>query len=206
MPVITISVGSKIALGVIAVIALGAGGLSVAAAADTLPDPIITESPAPTDDPVDGDDEGDEGEDSDDGEEGEDGEDSEGTHGPDATGPAGFGLCTAYLAGGLRTVSTAYDSLSSAAGEGGIDAFCEVVIADKKGISDEDSEDSEDSDEKSGVKGKSGASETHGKPADKPAKPEKPASSDKGDKGDKGGNGGNGGSHRGGNGNGHNKH
>jgi hypothetical protein len=36
--------------------------------------------------------------------------------GPDAAGPAGFGLCTAYLHGGLRPGSVAYRNLAVAAG------------------------------------------------------------------------------------------
>ena len=195
MPVITTLVGSKIALGVVALIALG-GGLAITASAGTLPEPLVTESPAPTDDPIDdgiddeSDDQSDEGDEGDD--EGDDGEESGNVGGPDATGPAGFGLCTAYFAGGLATVSTAYDSLSTAAGEGGIDAFCEIVVANKKGVSEK----------KSGVThGKSGVSDTEpGKPADKPAKPdkpEKPATSNQG---------GNGGGNGHGNANGHNKH
>lgn len=50
--------------------------------------------------------------------------------GPDATGPAVFGLCTAYRSGGLAPSSTAYRSLAAAAGgPGGIDAYCATVPA-----------------------------------------------------------------------------
>lgn len=48
--------------------------------------------------------------------------------GPDATGPAAFGLCTAYTHGGLATSSVAYKSLVKAAGTaGGIGAYCATV-------------------------------------------------------------------------------
>jgi hypothetical protein len=61
--------------------------------------------------------------------------------GPDATGPAAFGLCTAYLHGGLSTGSVAYGNLavaaaaaaataspSPSAGAGAeITAYCETV-------------------------------------------------------------------------------
>lgn len=48
--------------------------------------------------------------------------------GPDATGPAAFGLCTAFTKGGLDSGSTAYQSLSDAAhGSAGIAAYCTSV-------------------------------------------------------------------------------
>jgi hypothetical protein len=48
--------------------------------------------------------------------------------GPDATGPAAYGLCTAYTHGGLATTSTAYQSLSKAAGgTDQIKSFCATV-------------------------------------------------------------------------------
>ncbi|MEO8282134.1 MAG: protein tyrosine phosphatase [Pseudarthrobacter sp.] len=50
--------------------------------------------------------------------------------GPDATGPAAFGLCTAFTNGGLDPASTAYKSLVAAAnGSIGIEAFCSSVPA-----------------------------------------------------------------------------
>ncbi|MDQ0798915.1 protein tyrosine phosphatase [Arthrobacter sp. SLBN-112] len=50
--------------------------------------------------------------------------------GPDATGPAAFGLCTAFSSGGLDPASTAYQSLSAAAnGSTGIAAYCASVPA-----------------------------------------------------------------------------
>lgn len=48
--------------------------------------------------------------------------------GPDATGPAAFGLCTAFTNGGLDPASTAYKSLAAAA-NGGIATYCASVPA-----------------------------------------------------------------------------
>ncbi|MBE4718968.1 protein tyrosine phosphatase [Pseudarthrobacter sp. AB1] len=50
--------------------------------------------------------------------------------GPDATGPAAFGLCTAFTNGGLDPASTAFESLATAANGGaGIAAYCKSVPA-----------------------------------------------------------------------------
>jgi hypothetical protein len=49
--------------------------------------------------------------------------------GPDATGPAAFGLCNAWSHGGLATTSVAYRNLAAAAGgTGGIQAYCATVV------------------------------------------------------------------------------
>jgi hypothetical protein len=51
-----------------------------------------------------------------------------GTAGPDATGPAAFGLCTAHQHGGLAPTSIAYRSLAKAAGGASrIGAYCASV-------------------------------------------------------------------------------
>jgi len=51
-----------------------------------------------------------------------------GAVGPDATGPAAFGLCTAHQHGGLAPTSGAYRSLAKAAvGASGIGAYCASV-------------------------------------------------------------------------------
>ncbi|MHC6593203.1 hypothetical protein [Arthrobacter sp. C152] len=48
--------------------------------------------------------------------------------GPDATGPAAVGLCTAFASGGLNTTSVAFAALADAAGgESGIEAYCGTV-------------------------------------------------------------------------------
>jgi hypothetical protein len=53
---------------------------------------------------------------------------SDAAPGPNATGPAAYGLCTAYTHGGLATTSTAYRSLSVAAGGADqIGSFCAAV-------------------------------------------------------------------------------
>jgi hypothetical protein len=56
--------------------------------------------------------------------------------GPDATGPAAFGLCTAFTHGGLDSGSTAFKSLAVAAkGEANIDSYCAGVTAPGKSAS-----------------------------------------------------------------------
>lgn len=53
--------------------------------------------------------------------------------GPDATGPAAYGLCTAFTKGGLATSSTGFASLAIAAeGEANIDSYCADVVAATK--------------------------------------------------------------------------
>ena len=50
--------------------------------------------------------------------------------GPDATGPAAFGLCTAYAHGGLSTTSVAYGSLEKAAGGAtSITTYCATIVS-----------------------------------------------------------------------------
>lgn len=50
--------------------------------------------------------------------------------GPDATGPAAHGLCTAFEHGGLASTSVAFASLVKAAGSADlIDAYCATVVA-----------------------------------------------------------------------------
>ena len=52
------------------------------------------------------------------------------TRGPDATGPAAFGLCTAFKAGGLSSGSVAYTALLSAAqASGSIGAYCSPILS-----------------------------------------------------------------------------
>ncbi|MEV7133501.1 protein tyrosine phosphatase [Arthrobacter sp. NPDC093128] len=53
--------------------------------------------------------------------------------GPDATGPAAYGLCTAFTKGGLAASSTGFASLAIAAeGEANIDSYCADVVAAAK--------------------------------------------------------------------------
>lgn len=50
--------------------------------------------------------------------------------GPDATGPAAYGLCTAFTNGGLAASSTGFASLAIAAeGEANIESYCAEVVA-----------------------------------------------------------------------------
>lgn len=50
--------------------------------------------------------------------------------GPDASGPAAHGLCTAYEHGGLAATSVAFASLEKAAGgAGSIGAYCATIVA-----------------------------------------------------------------------------
>jgi hypothetical protein len=50
------------------------------------------------------------------------------TQGPDASGPAAFGLCTAFSHGGLSVNSTAFASLLAAAGSAGIAPYCAAIL------------------------------------------------------------------------------
>ncbi|MFL6100547.1 MAG: hypothetical protein ACJ71T_11395 [Actinomycetales bacterium] len=54
--------------------------------------------------------------------------------GPDATGPAAFGLCNAWSHGGLATTSVSYRNLAAAAGGAdGIKAYCATVPTPGRG-------------------------------------------------------------------------
>lgn len=62
----------------------------------------------------------------------DDGDGSAGV-GPDATGPAAFGLCNAWGRGGLGEASTARRSLEAAAGgAGAVEAYCQGVVAEAR--------------------------------------------------------------------------
>lgn len=59
--------------------------------------------------------------------------------GPDATGPAAYGLCTAWAHGGLTYAKAekgnpAAKALVTAAAEGTVEDYCTTVLLDKKGI------------------------------------------------------------------------
>jgi hypothetical protein len=118
MPIISSLVGSKVAVAALALAALGGGGAVVATAAGALPTPehsAAMPAPSPTDsvetpDPT------------------ESPEPSDSAQGPDLSGPAAYGLCTAYLAGGLPANSVPGQALRTAAGDDGPDAFCQLVV------------------------------------------------------------------------------
>jgi hypothetical protein len=118
MPVITTFIGTKIAIAAVALAALGGGGAVVAAAAGALPTPASspTVSASPTESET---------------AEAPDTEDADADEavGPDVTGPAAFGLCTAYLAGGLAGGSVPSDALIALAGEDGVGDYCELIVA-----------------------------------------------------------------------------
>ena len=136
MSFFTVLVGSKIAMGALALGTLAAGGSAAVAYTGGLPTPLqesahsligapaptirladtitVTETPTPT---------------------------SEATEtatptpfaapvGPDATGSAAFGLCEAYTHGGLAMSSTAYVSLAAAAnGTANITEYCATIAS-----------------------------------------------------------------------------
>jgi hypothetical protein len=80
-----------------------------------------------------------------------------GASGPDATGPAAFGLCTAYSHGGLNRSSTAYASLESAAkGSANIADYCATITAAHESAKPkpDDSEKPDDEATESGSHGK----------------------------------------------------
>ncbi len=119
-------IGGKVAIGILAGSAVVAGGAGVAAYADLLPAaaqkvahdtidaplPRATDSSDPTDRPT----------------ALPTGTPTATPGGPDATGPAAFGLCTAFTHGGLKVTSTAYASLASAAkGASNIATYCATI-------------------------------------------------------------------------------
>ena len=120
------TMGGKVAIGLLAGGAAVAGGTAVAAYADVLPSSIqqaahdsigaplpgATTSVAPTEAPTST----------------PTATPTSGPVGPDATGPAAFGLCTAFTHGGLNVTSTAYASLATAAnGASNIATYCSTI-------------------------------------------------------------------------------
>jgi hypothetical protein len=116
------TLGGKVAIGLLAGGAAVVGGTAVAAYADLLPASIqqaahdsigapvpgATDTPVPTTTPT--------------------ATPKSTPVGPDATGPAAFGLCTAFTHGGLNVSSTAYASLASAAnGASNIATYCSTI-------------------------------------------------------------------------------
>ncbi len=124
MSLFTTLIGSKLAAGVLAAGVVTAGATGAAAYANVLPAPLqqsaheligapapkttttetVLASATPSASP------------------------SATAKGPDATGAAAYGLCTAYLLGGLNSSSTAYTSLVTAAkGSANIVSYCASV-------------------------------------------------------------------------------
>lgn len=155
MSLITTLVGSKLAVAVIALGTLTVGGTAAAAYTGSLPaglqdeahallgaptaQPTSTATPEPTDDPSDAATPEPTGNPTDmatpeptETSTPDDVASPSATEptGPDATGPAAFGLCTAFEHGGLDRDSVAYESLVKAAGSAdGIAAYCGTVVA-----------------------------------------------------------------------------
>lgn len=149
MPDLNSLLTSKLAFGVLIGSLVATGGTAMAAFAGALPEPLqqtahtLMGAPEPgvgltddeltggelTDDELTDDDTNDDGTDAD----GTGDVDGDAT-GPDVTGSAAFGLCTAYTKGGLAENSTAYRAFDDV--EGGIDAYCDTVIRDKSDKSD----------------------------------------------------------------------
>ena len=185
MSFIATAIGTKVAIAALSLAALG-GGTAAAAAAGVLPTPAqefahealgapspsanenetpeatepaeATETPeatdTPTPDPT-----------------------ASAPTGPDATGPAAFGLCTAYTKGGLSDHSVAYRALKAAATDGDIAGYCSTVLSGAHGHSadhapsahhshpaesGDDGSDSDGSHGSSGHSGGSGHSGSHG--------------------------------------------
>ncbi len=125
MALIPTAFGTKVALAAIAIMAVG-GGTAVAAAAIPSSDsqdivqtdePTATSTPRedptvdPTEDPTVA-------------------PSPDATRGPDAAGPAAFGLCTAFAAGGLGAHSLAYTALLNASGSAaGVADYCAPILA-----------------------------------------------------------------------------
>jgi hypothetical protein len=134
---IATALGTKVAIAALSLVVLG-GGTAVAASAGALPSSLSAEPSAatPSASPSD------------------DAPETEAptaeptspsstpspskTRGPDATGHAAFGLCTAYTAGGLNSASTAYAALLRAAqSSGSIASYCGPILAAHPGNDDE---------------------------------------------------------------------
>jgi len=145
MSLFTTLVTSKIAAGALAVGTLVVGGTTTAAYAGALPAPLqqgahsVIGAPAAStdeDSTTDTDEDTtktDTDEDSTTKTDEETDSSSPSRVGPDATGPAAYGLCRAYTHGGLNASSTAYGSLAAAAnGAANIAGYCATVASPGK--------------------------------------------------------------------------
>lgn len=103
------------------------------------------------------------------------------SQGPDATGPAAFGLCTAWAHGGLSYAKAekgnpAAAALVDAAGDGTVEDYCTAVMLEKKGTPSPSETEATDEDADAAEPGSEGRSKgaaakaEHGKP-DKAGKP-----------------------------------
>ncbi|HWH27254.1 MAG TPA: hypothetical protein VNT53_11505 [Pseudolysinimonas sp.] len=123
MSLVATAFGTKVAIAALSLVALGGGAAAAANGAlpatpvpssetstptvTPAPDETATPTPTPTEDPT-----------------------PSATKGPDATGSAAFGLCTAYTAGGLNSGSVAYSALLDASQSAGdITDYCAPILA-----------------------------------------------------------------------------
>ncbi|MDP9028723.1 MAG: hypothetical protein M3N46_14435 [Actinomycetota bacterium] len=130
MALMATAFGTKVAIAALSLVAIG-GGTAVAAAGDpsfdsqatvqtgepsatSSPDDTETATPASSDDPT---------------ETPTPMASPTAAKGPDASGPAAFGLCTAYTAGGLHNTSVAYAALLKASqSAGSIADYCAPIL------------------------------------------------------------------------------
>jgi hypothetical protein len=88
------------------------------------------------------------------------------TRGPDATGPAAFGLCTAWGRGAAKnTNNPAFGALLRAAEAAGtdIDGYCAEVLAGHQGDEAEEAEEADDQDTQRGNGNSNGNGNANGK-------------------------------------------
>jgi hypothetical protein len=131
MSLVSVFLASKLAAGALAAGALLVGGTGAAAYTGNLPGPLqqsahdLIGAPGPRSDHARPDTASTATRD------GDDAPSSNATaKGPDASGPAAFGLCHAYAAGGLDPKSTAFTALADAAkGASNITAYCRTITA-----------------------------------------------------------------------------
>lgn len=131
MSLMSVILTSKLAAGALAAGTLVVGGTGAAAYTGNLPGPLqqsahdLIGAPGPRSDAVRSDIASTAADD------GDDSPSSKATgKGPDATGPAAFGLCRAYAAGGLDPASTAFTALADAAkGASNITAYCKTITS-----------------------------------------------------------------------------
>ncbi|HEU5222309.1 MAG TPA: hypothetical protein VFU07_01335 [Candidatus Lumbricidophila sp.] len=134
MSLLATAFGTKVAITTILLVTVG-GGVGVAAASGAIPTtPVSVQTEGPTEasggsgpkatDPAENDDETATATKSP-----AETESASAPKGPDATGPAAFGLCNAFSHGGLHNTSVAHSALLAAAGSGSIDAYCAPILA-----------------------------------------------------------------------------
>jgi hypothetical protein len=125
------TLGTKVAIAALSLIVIGGGTAVAAANGASSTDPFVAEAADPTSTPSTDDTTTDVAEDPTETDTDTPAElpESAAAQGPDATGPAAFGLCTAFTAGGLNDTSVAYAALLKAAESAGtIEDYCEPIL------------------------------------------------------------------------------